>query len=160
MCVQNSRGKQNKNPDEYKTTNGLPQLEGGQGCWGGGVGELGEVDVGDWFTELALFDLFFYERAEIFWAISIHPNGICSGVYSHKFYIAWYVTIILYNRFITKTPGKRTLVGCWIDEHHLRILTGNVFDQVWLAKNSGWNLTPKFNSNFIFQIYPNKVCKP
>ena len=105
--------------------------EEGLGSWGE------EVEVGDWFRELALFHLFiFYERAEIFWVISIHPNGIWDGVYPHEFYIAQYVSILLYNRFITKILGTRTLVECRIEENHLRILAGTFsikFDQPKIA---------------------------
>jgi len=71
-----------------------------------------------------LFDLFFYEHAENFGAISIHPNGICSGAALHEFGIARYVTLKLYHCFITKTLGTRTLVECRIEESHLRILAG------------------------------------
>ena len=126
----------------------LPKLEGGQGCWGGGVGELGEVDVGDWFTErlLCSFCSFMSLRcAEDFWAITIHPNGICSGVTFHEFYIGQCVTLKFYHCFIIKTPGTRTLVECRIEEIHLRILAGTFsikFDQPEIADETyGTNLT-------------------
>ena len=80
------------------------------------------------------------------------------GVASQEIYIVRCVTIPLYNRFRSNTPGSRTLVYCRIEENHLRILAGTFwikFDRPKTGDETCRNLTQTSYSNCVQMKFEN-----